>query len=69
MMAEIFDVELQREEYDVASKEDARKEEKRNTALTMLANNEPIDKIALYTGLASETINELKESMKSKDLA
>ena len=69
MMAELFDEEYLRKEHDIAVREDARKEEKRNTALTMLANNEPIDKIALYTGLALETINELKESMKSKELA
>ena len=44
-------------------------EEKRNTALSMLADNEPVNKIAKYTGLTLETINELKENMNNRELA
>ena len=41
-------------------KEEGREEEKNKIAITMKKNNVDIDKIAMYTGLSEEEINQLK---------
>ena len=66
MMAEIFNVETQCAAYDKASRAEARKEEKRNTALNLLNIGVSVDIIAQGTGLSLDEINKLKESVNTE---